>query len=384
MMPRISDVLKEPKKPFKKKELRPWNFIEKMNEDSTDVDAVLHPEKSKAVVNSDVVKPEPLPVSIDSSSTNDAQHTSIEKRETNTDAAKSDHQVFDQGMFDEITSNSFFHLTGYQKALFFFIFERYVARDKQNSGPITLETMMEVVQSSKYTAKLALTRLEEKKIIKRLPGKRGRSGFCVFAIPPDVMQLAFEYMSKQGKSGNVVHQPFNAPVHQEKIESKSDLSKEWLSIDFSPLGNIGFTEQQIRQLAQRGTIQPDIVQESIYHFAFGLENNSDTQRYENPKKVFMGTLLKGIPWVEDNYRSVQEIAMERLIEERTKSNERKKKLEKQAYELALSEWLDSIRSSEKEKIAPAERKQGEAPQSVRLNLHFKEHVWPTVMKDYII
>ena len=48
---------------------------------------------------------------------------------------------------------------------------------------------------------------------------------------------------------------------------------DWKKINFEPLIEIGFSQTQLKQLATQNLNTPEIVQESINHFAFGLKNN---------------------------------------------------------------------------------------------------------------
>ena len=90
----------------------------------------------------------------------------------------------------------------------------------------------------------------------------------------------------------------------------------WLKINIEPLKAIGFSDTQLQQLQNRNT--PEIIQESIYHFAYGLEHNEKTKKYkDNALNVLMGVLRKGQAWIEPNYRSPQELALEDLISQKT-------------------------------------------------------------------
>ena len=162
-----------------------------------------------------------------------------------------------------------------------------------------------------------------------------------------------------------------------------NLPEEWQRIDCEALAPIGFTTTQLKQLVEKN--EPSLVQESINHFAFGLEHNQKLQKYDDPLNVLMGVLRKGQSWLEKDYRSPKELAQRQLYEMKKAEIERKRELEDEAYKLAFIEWQQHLSTEEIEQIAPSKRRSGDiTPQPAKLSLYFKENIWPEIRVEYLV
>ena len=89
-----------------------------------------------------------------------------------------------------------------------------------------------------------------------------------------------------------------------------NLEGEWLEIDIEPLKKVGFTRTHLFQIASQKKLTPQMAQDSIYTFAFDLENN---KKHENIKKdpvnYFMEILRSGQPYAPpSNYEAPQDKA----------------------------------------------------------------------------
>ena len=82
------------------------------------------------------------------------------------------------------------------------------------------------------------------------------------------------------------------------INTTTVLPEEWEQIDITQLISIGFSKTQLLQLFQKQLNTPDVIQESIYHFAFCLENNPKAKAYSDPLNVLMGVLRKSGAWLK--------------------------------------------------------------------------------------
>ncbi len=163
------------------------------------------------------------------------------------------------------------------------------------------------------------------------------------------------------------------------------LPEEWEQINFEPLREFGFSSTQLKQLHSKSLNTPEVIQESINHFAFGIEHNPKVKKYPEPLNVLMGVLRKGLIWTEKDYQSPQEIAQIQLLERKRSEYERIKQLEKKAYALALEEWQETLTTEQREKIAPSKKGRGDVtPQPVKLSLYFRENLWEEKKKEYLV
>jgi hypothetical protein len=100
----------------------------------------------------------------------------------------------------------------------------------------------------------------------------------------------------------------------------------WSNIDLSPLEEYGLTKMKFEKCVRNTKMNftPDEVQESIYHYIYSIENHPEkVEKYKkSPSGILaglLGSLRKGSIWVDDSYRSPEEVAMElKLKQEREK------------------------------------------------------------------
>ncbi len=170
-------------------------------------------------------------------------------------------------------------------------------------------------------------------------------------------------------------------------ETVNNEKLKWDEIDITPLEHIGFNRNILQSFI--GKNSPEIVQESINQFAFGLKNNGDAKKYENnARNVLVGRLRAGHAWTEAKYKSPQEIAMEQILIRKKEEKERIKKLENEIIEYDFAEWLKTLNETQRNEIV------GELPQShiytdktkesvarSRLFDHFKQNIKLNIEKS---
>ena len=266
-------------------------------------------------------------------------------------------------------------LSGVQLAIFNKILDMKVKISKEYYTHVNTTKLASEMGLSTNTLRVSLERIINKKIIIRKPGVMGRNGLSKFKIPNQVLKYKNEI--EQNKKVCSKHNNNNTITTislKENIQISSETGKWWEKLNLLPLEKYGFKHAQFQQLSNLN--QPEVIQESINHFAWGLEFNPKNEKYKNnPSRILISILKKGCAWIEDGYKDPQEIAMEKLIEVKNKSMVRKKKLEEEVFLLDLEEWISLLSSDDIEKIAPKKIKNDLTPQKSRLNKYFKENIW---------
>lgn len=289
-------------------------------------------------------------------------------------------------------------LSGKQKIIFDIIIEICTTRQSLDTGPVKTGSLAAVAQTSIGTTKTTIKRLIDKNLIIRNQGKNAKGGYINLGTTNEILEHVANI--KQNNKSNIfasdilLANRYQIDISQDiysssnsnnittnftkKIES---MPSEWENINYDPLAHIGFSKTQLKQMI--GKNEPSVVQESIFHFAYGLDHNQKFKKYEDPLNVLMGVLRKGQGWVESDYRSASEIAQLKFLESKKAEIARKKSLEEEAFKLALSEWEEQISHNERAKIT--EKKNGDlTPSGAKLSKHFRENVWPTVRGEYIL
>lgn len=288
--------------------------------------------------------------------------------------------------------------TGYQQK----IMEQITAhiksmKDIVNIINIPISSLSVRISADKNTTRTSIKRLQKKSILLKSPGERGRHGCTqvvilnfvikeclnLFHCEPSSLDELIYINRNKNRNNNLLHSSSNNITTTENMELS--LSGDWVEINIEPLKDIGFSLTQLKQLQLKSLNTPKIIQESIDHFSFGLEYNPKVKQYSDPLNVLMGVLRKGQAWIEQNYRSPQEIAQERFLVQKKAERERFKKLEEEAYKFALEEWCDSLSAEKIEEIAPSKKSEMDiTPQNVKLSLYFKSTIWPQKKIEYLV
>jgi len=256
-------------------------------------------------------------------------------------------------------TNEIKKLSGIQKNIFFFILNICSRTGRMDTGNLLAHDLAEAAHCSYGSAKISLIRLIEKNLVIRLPGKACRGGHMVLGITKEIQSAAIQAKqtmfspswnrTTDNKTGNDID---NRSSYSSSNDNKTttSLSSEWMNIDYSCLQDIGFSETQLKQLAKTGLCDPEAVQMSLHHFAFGLINNQKTKSYPHPLNVLMGVLRQGGVWTEKNYVSPREQALRVMLEHKKAEATRVKKLEDEIASQAFSEWILKISDEKKKEI----------------------------------
>lgn len=159
------------------------------------------------------------------------------------------------------------------------------------------------------------------------------------------------------------------------------------SIDIEPLENIGLTQRHIEQIQTASGLTDEVIQNSIYAFAFDLEENNKAEKIRSgtPLNYFVGTLRKGKPYLPpSNYESPHTRALKRFTEVMKKDAEKKEKLENEIIEHLYLEWSKTLHDEDIINIIPEKRWRDDKSSNIYksfLKNHFIEQKWPLLKKE---
>ena len=301
-------------------------------------------------------------------------------------------------------------LTGHQRKVFFYIFDQCFSTGTLLTGPITSELLEEGLGIKMDSIKTYLKRLIERELVFRERGKPGRGGFNVFRFDETIYQAAIECKRKldlesyRGQIGDkqgttaVSHSPLyrgqigdypgdntvsssSSTLKEIKNTNTRELSEEWASVDFSSLVEIGFTKNQLWQLASQkeNKLTPTDVQESINAFAFDLLENKKS--VVSPLNVIMGVLRKGLIYAPpSNYESPKAKSARLLKESLLEQQRRLEEDRKSMLELAFQGWYAKLSAEDIKEITPkgipTKNFSKEFQRSILME-HFEDRVWRT-------
>ncbi|WP_419421427.1 hypothetical protein ACNVED_15935 (plasmid) [Legionella sp. D16C41] len=263
--------------------------------------------------------------------------------------------------------------------LFRYLYELTQSAGEDYKTPrVKLRDMMLYINISKDSARTALRFLLKQKFIERIEFQPGHLGWSRYQLNENICnELEREVLKGSIKPFEITK---NKAIETSTL-SITDLLDNWEDVDISPLEYIGFNKKHLLQIKNKST--PDVVQESINHFAYSLKYNAKTKEYPNPLATLITVLKRGEAWLEPNYQSPQELAQLKIIEAKKAELERKKAIEEELYKIAFDEWQQDLSKEELDSLAPDGRKKGDpTPPAAKLSIYFKEKIWPEKRKNY--
>ena len=225
-----------------------------------------------------------------------------------------------------------------------YLFELSNHDPEKITGKLTQSEIMKHLEISRDSARTGLRFLLKNTLVKRVAFQAGKAGWSKYKLKNEL----FEELAKTYQKGSIQKGVINSSSNNYKNTTTYKPLLDWENIDISPLENIGFNKKHLLQLMRKNL--PEIVQESINHFAYGLLYNLKTQKYADPLSVLIGVLRKGEPWVEANYKSSQEISLEKTIENKKKQKEKISALEAELLKIEFEEWYVSLTDDKKKEL----------------------------------
>lgn len=401
--------------PFKKKPYRPWNIYESTSEEHTSQTKSSVGKKKESNRNQlDInLKSEKIPIryQLDINNKSNRNHKDIEKNKLDTKLEPIRNPKRDQNHIyivsnqqsvsqqKELASDSFRRLYGLQRKIVFYVVNQCVLRGQLNSGPITNESLRELTNTDSNTIKTALTRLVNKGFLVRENGKIGRGGFVSFRITEAVRNAAMEELqhlsiSNQLATNWVSYKESKFPSSSSSQTTtttpeyhKISLPEKWERVDITPLEPIRFTKAHVEQIYKSEKITPEILQESIYAFAFDIENNNKIASLKlSPLNFFIGILRKGSPYLPpENYESPEEKALRLYIQRKKDLAAKKLAQEKEALQISFDEWFSLLSQEEMTKLCPPEYAKDKSSMIFNGYLfnHFKDAIWPKIKRNLV-
>lgn len=344
-MPLIDDGLKG-KKLFKPKKYRPWNLLDETTESESD--SLSSPIENK---NINLISESDIDSKINLGQTEDKVET---KLRTN--------------LGQNNSSSSFYSISGLQKKITTLIYENCKASRDKMTIPMSIEHIAISCYTSKLSVRKTIQRLVQKRIILRVEFKNGRSGWTRYGIDNDIFQEILhnetedKLRTKLGQTEDKVRTELRTELRTIPSSSSSnynitttsekDFLEKW-SLDIEPLLKIGFTKTHLEQIYSQKKLEPEIVQDSIYAFAFDLEENNKAGSIKGaPLNFFMGILRNGKPYAPPvNYESPSDKAMRVYLERKEMLKKQRAEIEEKSCLLAFEEWFVVLPVEEKKKYS---------------------------------
>ena len=288
-------------------------------------------------------------------------------------------------------------LIGLQRTLLLELNAQSERNSHISTGPVHIEKLANQFKITAGTCRTSINRLVEKGFLERDLSKPGKNGFSVFKIIHSVRrQIKKDQITESSQksypqdprdpnniyNNNIITIDSDIPSRKEEDVDNFLIS----NIDIEPLEDFGFKERHLNQIKKDSGLTDEMIQESIYAYAFDLKENEKDKKIKggDPLKYFMGILLKGRTYnPPSNYESPQ-LRSVRLCKERMDHERRKiEKFENEIQAAKFEEWLGGVGEEEIEKAIPEKRYREERDSTIFKSFmkdHFKQKHWPIMKK----
>ncbi len=305
------------------------------------------------------------------------------------------------------TESRFLSLSGLQRGTVLFMYSLCRAAGTRETENVRLEMIASSLQTTTGAVKETIKRLIAKGFIQRLNYRAGRGGFSSYFLPENIYRQLFELETgnklgtNREHSGNklgaqlgtqlgtsvpssssiLIKEEFKTTTTGEPDLCKVDPTKlppEWEQVNCVPLADYGFGESQLSQIVRDKLLTPEMVQDSIYAFAFDLrENTKEKELRGAPLNYFMGILRKGLAYARPpNYETPQEAARRKRLELLQREESQRQAEEQQILELEFSSWKRGQSVAEIVAQLPEHARRPGPVQDSALKNYFVENVWP--------
>ncbi len=294
-------------------------------------------------------------------------------------------------------------LTGIPKKIVDVIFEICRKYGMRETPPFPFAMLVRLCNEKKNSVKVTRQRLLDEEIImtKKPPHAhaKGRSGMLIYKLREDIFDEINDSLSllirgnnsSQNKgtkysTGRGTKAPSSSSDYNKT--TTTDLPDEWKKINVTPLKVINFGILEIKNIFRKCPqhITHDVVQDSIYQFAYGIENNPE--RYKNmnaPSGILVKSLCEGNLWTENGYISPEE----KLKAE--KENRITLIIEQQFKEPKFLDWFNTLDESKKESLVSQGVKSSTSYmiskaviQKEHAYKYFEHEIWPEILEKFKI
>lgn len=278
--------------------------------------------------------------------------------------------------------------------------------NKHITKNITQSEIMKLLQLSRDSARTGLRFLLKNELIKRVDFQAGKAGWSKYKLKNDL----FDELDRAYKKGSI--SPIKKTIEQKGSNSSGsvinidlkttttnsnparEFSEGWRAVEYSLLAHVGFTQTHLLQLSKLEPLEPSIVQDSIYHFAFDLKHNNKASSIKgDPLNYFMGIVSKrGAYTAPSNYIDPVLEVMNAYHKTKEQSEKQKAEVEQKVQEIEFKTWHDNLSDDEILALLPEEiLNAAGVPASVKQTLkinhlkkHYRETLWPELRRELCI
>jgi hypothetical protein len=294
--------------------------------------------------------------------------------------------------------------TKFQKQILLFIYLEMQKSIDRMTPPMSLHHFGQYLGRTDSkgfeSLRIVTLRLEGMGLLSRPVVKNGRGGWTRYSLPQSVYAEVREsetrnelVINPEQTRNKPVTKPVmaassssrdlylnNSTTTQDVDNSESDASA-LKNIDFSIVTEFGITSSTLNRCKE---LYPSVSNDQLVALTerFGqFMKTSDGKRVQNARGFFISLaeqLSKGVTPL-DHIETNQEALMREFVDRSKEAKTRRELLEKEAFEFAFDEWIESLDSKRRDQLVPVTSviESGSKIQTMKLKEHFRLSVWPT-------
>ncbi|WP_155049198.1 hypothetical protein [Piscirickettsia salmonis] len=210
------------------------------------------------------------------------------------------------------------------------------------TGKLTINGIANKAGVNSRSIKTTIARLKDKYYISISSRKDGRGGWVSYRLQRGVFFEIKNSLLSESPEEN------NHTVPKYEIDNQSTVISD---LDLAGLEEFGFKKVHFNNLTNKLSIEE--IQESINHFSWGLRFNPKNEKYKKDAiNVLIGCLVKKSIWIEKNYKSDDEIRLDKKLAYEKEKAERIKKKEEELFNEKFKAWSDGLTDHEIKQIIP--------------------------------
>ena len=272
--------------------------------------------------------------------------------------------------------HSYSRLVGLQKKALLVLFDSCQTNGSRETLKIPIESLARQCQTTNYSMRKTLQRLEKKGVITRKEYKNGRGGWTIYEIKELSyqqivqselqMKLRTNLGQSEDKPGTELRtQPrTNPPSSSSYINiattTSDDKKSQGLAVTIPDvLRSAGINENHINQVEQKFPQAVTGLQRSLEALAFDIETAGGSEAFKKANRVqsligwFFGSLKQGgYESRNDGFLTDEERGEREALERIRKRKAERERLRQETEDLLFSEWLETQSDAELVRAVP--------------------------------
>ena len=300
------------------------------------------------------------------------------------------------------TIASFSSLIGLQKKLLLLIYFSIRKNQSNSSEPLTVEFLAESSQSTRYSVRQSIQRLEKKGVVVREQFKNGRGGWTIYSLPKSVFQDLLQNETENKVSTNLVQtenkvstelstQLSTTPSSSSSVQkNKSTTTSDelWKTLDLSSVEKMGINQSAIFEARQKfGPFDFIDFETFLERFSKYMSDSSKSRGIGNARGFFFSLCKQIGEGIEplSEVQTASDEALENLLRTRKEQKREREEMERELMLFEFDEWFEKLSSVERDEISPSSDllRPGTEPYRAVFRGYFEKNLWPQVREEVV-